>query len=128
MRQIEQMRTLPPSLDFDEPPTEEELEAALSKMKRRKGGGKSGIPPALVLFGVVQFCGTGCWSRCRPCGLMERRASSGGLKNAEVVPIPKNGEERKETRSVVITGMVSVSWMWWESFLLGLSCRPLQSM
>jgi len=40
--EIERMKTLPPSLDLDEPLTEEELvqEAAPSKMKRRKAEGK----------------------------------------------------------------------------------------
>ena len=48
---VQEMPLLPPCLDLDEPSTEEELEAALSKMKRRKAGGKTGILPELVLFG-----------------------------------------------------------------------------
>ena len=31
-------------LDLDNPPTEEELESALSKLKKGKAGGKTGIP------------------------------------------------------------------------------------
>ena len=40
---IQQMQMLPPCLDLDEPPTEEKLEAAIAKMKRRKARGKTGI-------------------------------------------------------------------------------------
>ena len=47
---MEQMPELPPCHDL-EPPTEEELGIALSKMKRGKAGGKSGILPELVLVG-----------------------------------------------------------------------------
>ena len=39
-----------PCLELDEPPIEEELENALSKMKKRKASGKSGIIPELVFF------------------------------------------------------------------------------
>ena len=55
---IQQMSMLPPCLDLDGPPTEE-LEAALSKMKLCKAGGKTGIMPELVLFGGGSS-GTGC--------------------------------------------------------------------
>ena len=48
---IQRMPMQSPCLDLDEPPTEEELENALSKMKKRKAGGKTGILPELVLFG-----------------------------------------------------------------------------
>ena len=41
------MHVLPPCIDLDDPPREEELEVALSKMKRGKPGGKSGILPEL---------------------------------------------------------------------------------
>ena len=40
---IQQMPESAPCLDLDEPPTKEELEEALSKMKRGKAGGKSRI-------------------------------------------------------------------------------------
>ena len=36
---IQQMEAMPPWLELDEPPTEEELEAALSKLKKSKAGG-----------------------------------------------------------------------------------------
>ena len=45
------MHVLPPCLDLDQPHTYEELEVALSKMKRGKAGGKIGILPEQVLFG-----------------------------------------------------------------------------
>ena len=80
---------LPPCLDRDEPPTEEELEAALSKMKRGKAGGKTGILTELVLFG-----GASLWDRLLE--LMQDMWREGEVvadwKNAEVVPIPKKGD------------------------------------
>ena len=48
---IAAMPTLPPLLHFDDPPTMEELEVALSQLKVRKAGGLSGILPELILFG-----------------------------------------------------------------------------
>ena len=48
---IQQMPILSPCLDLDEPPSEDELEAALSKMRRGKAGGKTGILPEMVLCG-----------------------------------------------------------------------------
>ena len=55
---IQRMASLPPCLDLDEPPSEEELEAAVSKMRRGKAGGKTGILPELVLCG-----GATLWDR-----------------------------------------------------------------
>ena len=55
---IQQMQAMPPWLDLDEPPTEEELEAALSKLKKSKAGGKTGILLELVMFG-----GAVLWNR-----------------------------------------------------------------
>ena len=52
------MQAMPPCLNLDELPTEEELEAALSKLKKRKTGGKTGILPELVMFG-----GAVLWNR-----------------------------------------------------------------
>ena len=56
---IQQMPMLPPCLNLDGPPTEVELEAALSKMKLHKAGGKTGFMPELVVL-VVESSGTGC--------------------------------------------------------------------
>lgn len=47
----QQMQEMTPCHDLDEPPTEEELEAALSKLKRHKAGGTTGSRPELVLCG-----------------------------------------------------------------------------
>ncbi len=55
---VDQMEDAEPHLDLDGPPTEEELEVALSKMKMRKPGGKSGILPELV-----RFSGAHLWDR-----------------------------------------------------------------
>ena len=52
---IQRMLMQSPCLDLDEPPTEEELEDALFKMKKRKAGGKTGILPEPVLFGGVNL-------------------------------------------------------------------------
>ena len=53
------MPILPPSLDLDEPPTKEELVTALTKMKMRKVGGKTGILPEMVLLGGEVLLGQG---------------------------------------------------------------------
>ena len=46
----------PPHLDLDMPPIEEELMQALTKLKMRKAGGKSGVLPELTLYGGVDLC------------------------------------------------------------------------
>ena len=46
---------LPPHLDLDMPPTEGELMHALTKLKTRKAGGKSGVLPELILHGGVDL-------------------------------------------------------------------------
>ena len=86
---IQQMQAMPPCLDLDKPPSEEELEAALSKLKKRKAGGKTGIFHKLVMFrGAV------LWIRLLE--LMQVMWREGEVvadwKNAEVVPIPKKGD------------------------------------
>ncbi len=55
---IQQIPEMSPMLELDEVPSEEELLAALSKLKRGKAGGKSGVLPELVLYG-----GGGLWDR-----------------------------------------------------------------
>ena len=65
------------------------MEAALSKRKRGKAGGKTGILPELVLFGFAVF-----WDRLLE--LMQDLWRKGDViadwKNAEVIPIPKKGD------------------------------------
>ena len=85
---IEKVPVLPPCLELDPPPTEEELETALSKMKKCKAGGKSGILPELVLYGGGLF-----WDKLLK--LMQDVWSEGKVmadwKDAAVIPITKKG-------------------------------------
>jgi len=80
--------TLPPLLGYDDPPTSEELEDALSQLKTRRAGGLSGIVPELVLFGgpVLQD---------RLLALMRRVWDEGRVveawRDALIVPVPKKG-------------------------------------
>ena len=80
---------MPPCIDLDEPPTEEELEAAPSKMKRCKAGGKTDILPELVLFG-----GAFLWDRLLE--LMQVMWRKGEVvadwENAEVLPMSKKDD------------------------------------
>ena len=46
--------------EFDDLPTEEELEEAIFKMKKGKAAGKSGILPELLLLMVEVLYGLGC--------------------------------------------------------------------
>ena len=86
---IQQMQAMPPWLDLDEPPTEEELETALSKLKKSKVGGKTSILPELVMFGDAVL-----WNRLLE--LMQVMWRKGEVvtdwKNVEVVLIPKKGD------------------------------------
>ena len=52
---IDPLPLLPPHLDLDMPPTEEELMQALTKLKMRKAGGESGVFPELILQGGVDL-------------------------------------------------------------------------
>ena len=52
---IDTLPLLPPHLDLDMPPTEEELMQALTKLKMRMAGGKSGVLPELILHGGVEL-------------------------------------------------------------------------
>ena len=55
---IDNMPVPTPILELDSPPSAEELPQALSKLKKRKAGGKSGILPELILCGGPEL-----WSR-----------------------------------------------------------------
>ncbi len=80
---------LPSFLELDSPPTEEKLEGALTKLKKRKAGGQSGILPELILYGGVLL-----WDRLFE--LMQVVWEEGKVvadwKNAVIVPIPKKGD------------------------------------
>ena len=41
--------------DLDDPTTDEELEAALGKLKRGKVGGRLGILPKMILYGGAEL-------------------------------------------------------------------------
>ena len=76
-------------LDLDNPPTFEELENAMSKMKRRKVGGKTGILPELLMYGGSELMD-------RLLLLIEDIWREGAVvkdwKDAVIVPIPKKGD------------------------------------
>ena len=82
----------PPHLELDEPPTLEELMKALSKLKRGKAGGKTGILPELLIYGGAEV-------HDRLLQIMEDVWRSGEVvkdwKDAIIVPIPKKGDLRK---------------------------------
>lgn len=85
---LESITTLPPFTELDTAPSEEELESALSKLKKGKAGGKTGILPELV-------CSGGTLLRDRLLVLMQDVWKEGKVvgdwKDAVVVPIPKKG-------------------------------------
>ena len=75
--------------EFDDLPTEEELEEAIFKMKKGKAAGKSGILPELLLYG-----GGALWLRLLE--LIQDMWNQGRVvsdwKDALIVPIPKKGD------------------------------------
>ena len=86
---IQQLPVVPPDPEFDDPPSMEELELALSQLKRRKAGGRTGILPELLLCG-------GSALRSRLLQLMQDIWRDGEVlvdwKDAEVFPVPKMGD------------------------------------
>jgi len=82
---------LPPLLQYDEPPTLEELEVALSQVKTRKAGDLSGILPELNLFG-------GSVLQDRLLALMKDVWNEGRVVNAWwdalVIPVPMKGNSQ----------------------------------
>lgn len=89
---IDGMPAIPPVLDLDAPPSEEELARALSKLKRRKAGGKTEISPELILEG-------GPLVMDRLLKLFQKVWEDGEVvsdwQGAVVVPIPKKGDLRQ---------------------------------
>ena len=85
---IATMPTLEPILHLDDPPSMEELEAALSRLKPRKAGGLSGILPELILCG-------GPVLRDKLLTLMRAVWREGEVfqdwRDAVIVPVPKKG-------------------------------------
>ena len=88
---IDNMPLLAPILELDTPPSEEELLQALSKLKKRKAGGKSGILPELILCGGAEL-----WSRILKLiqQVWEEGRVVGEWQDAVVVPVPKKGDLR----------------------------------
>ena len=76
---------------LDDPPTSDELVAAMEKMKRGKAGGRTGILPELILCGGPEL-------QHRLLKLMKEVWKVGYVvqdwKDAEIVPIPKKGDLR----------------------------------
>ena len=88
---IDNMPLLASILELDSPSSEEELPQALSKLRKRKAGGKSGILPELILRGGAEL-----WSRILK--LMQQVWEEGRVvrewQDAVVVPVPKKGDVR----------------------------------
>jgi hypothetical protein len=83
------MTVLPPITELDLPPSKEELIEAISKLKRRKAGGKSGI-----LSEFIVWVGLELWDRVLK--LMGQVWKDGKVvgdwKDAVIVLIPKKGD------------------------------------
>ena len=86
---IHTLPLLPPHLDLDMPPTEEELMQALTKLKMRKAAGESGVLPQLILNSDVDL-----WDRMLE--VMQKVMEEGKVvrdwQDTVVVPIPKKGD------------------------------------
>ena len=86
---IDTLPVLPPHLDLDMPPTEEKSMRALTKLKMRKAGRKSGVLPELIFHGGVDL-----WDRMLE--VMQKVWEEGKVvrdwQDAVVVPIPKKGD------------------------------------
>ena len=74
---------------LDDPPTSDELVAAMEKMKRGKAAGRTGVLPELILCGGPEL-------QCKLLVLMREVWKMGCVvqdwKDAEIVPIPKKGD------------------------------------
>ena len=86
---LDGMHSLPPALELDHPPTYDELIDALSKLKRGKAGGKTGILPELLLSG-----GPDLYDRLLLliADVWKRGKVVKDWQDAEIVPIPKKGD------------------------------------
>ena len=86
---IDEIPSHPTEWELDDPPTCEELTVALSKLKRGKAGGKTGIMPQLI----VHCTGAELTDRLlqlTQCVWQEGTVVEDG-RDAEIVPIPKTG-------------------------------------
>ena len=71
------------------PPTVEELDSALSKLRSGKAGGRTGILPELIVHG-----GTELWERLLELmqKVWEEQKVVSDWRDAVIVPIPKKGD------------------------------------
>ena len=85
---IDEIQQLPTQLHLDEPPKEEEIESALSKLKNGKASGKTGILPELIKYGGAEL-----WNRVLDLVkvVWEEEAVVRDWKDATIIPIPKKG-------------------------------------
>ena len=85
---IAEIQQLPIQSHLDEPPSEEEIETALSKLKNGKAGGKTGILPEMIKYGGAEL-----WDRVLDLVkvVWEEEAVVRDWKDATIIPIPKKG-------------------------------------
>ena len=85
---IASLEPRPTLWDLDEPPTEEEFQTAMDRLKTGKAAGMTGILQEMIVYGGHEL-----WDRLLD--LMKRVWEEGRVvedwKNAEIVPIPKKG-------------------------------------
>ena len=85
------MPSLSPVMELDHHPTSKELGEAMSKLKRRQAGGRTGILPELLLHGSAEL-------QDRLLLVMDDVWKRGkvvkGWQHAKIVPIPKKGDLR----------------------------------
>ena len=88
---LDRVDQLPLREDLDVAPTEEEILAAVGKLKREKAGGGSEILPEMLMFGpqllidhLVRLCGV----------IWKNRKAPEEWRDAFVVPVPKKGDLR----------------------------------
>ena len=86
------MPSLPPVMELNHHSTSEKLGEAMSKLKRGKAGGRTGILPELLLYGGAEL-------QDRLLLLMDDVWKRGKVvkdwQDAEIVPIPTKGDLRK---------------------------------
>ena len=88
---ITDMPSQPTCWDLDVPPTMEELDIALDRIKEGKAGGKTEILPEMILAGDKEL-----WSRLHQLAVevwVERKVVA-DWQDAQIVPIPKKGDLR----------------------------------
>ena len=85
---IDEIQQLPTKSHLDEPPTEEEIESALAKLKNGKASGKTGILPEMVKYGGAEL-GDRILDLIKV--VWEEETVVKDWKDATIMPIPKKG-------------------------------------